>query len=124
MMPLAEIAAHTVHLEECRGLVATSLGLKMEVGFICGSKEVKETWSLLDHLDCHIAPLLLVSGCKGLQRQYFVWVSPVIVHQHSPASLMGNTEGLTSLTHRAFLTLLERLSDTFDQHGCPLLGTS
>ena len=28
MMPLAEIAAHTVHLGECRGLVATSLGLE------------------------------------------------------------------------------------------------
>ena len=28
MMPLAVIAAHTVHLGECRGLVAISLGLK------------------------------------------------------------------------------------------------
>ena len=28
-MPLAEIAAHTVHLGECRGMVATSLGLEV-----------------------------------------------------------------------------------------------
>ena len=27
MIPLAKIAAHTVHLGECRGLVATLLGL-------------------------------------------------------------------------------------------------
>ena len=68
MMHLAEIAAHTMHLEKCWSLVATLLGLedpqktefflyiKMEVGFIWGSKEVKETWYLLnlfEHLDCH-----------------------------------------------------------------------
>ena len=100
------------------------LSVKMEVGFIWGPKEVKETWCLLDlleHLDWHSAPLLLFWSFKGL---YSVWVSPDIVHRPSPASLTGHTKGLTSLTHIAFRTLLERLSHTFDQLGCSLLGTS
>ena len=102
------------------------LSVKMEVGLIWGLKEVKETWCLLEHLDCHNAPLLLVWGCKGLQHLYSVWVSLIsftsTLLQVSPD--IPITEGLTSLTHRAFLTLLERLSHTLDQLGCSLIGTS
>ena len=82
------------------------LSVKMEVGFIWGPKEVKETLGLLDlveYLDCHSLSLLLVWDCKGLQRLYSVWVRPDIVHQHSPASLAGHTEGLC---WRDSLTLL------------------
>ena len=98
----------------------------MEVSFIWGPKEVKETWclhDLLEHLECHSTPLIFVWDCEGLQRLYSVWVNPDIVHQHSSASLIGHTEGLTLLTHRAFRTLLERLFHTFDQLACWLLGT-
>ena len=141
MMPLVEIAANTMHLGECRDLVATSLGLQnsnktfvLEFAFPSrwkwASSEVQRRFRksgvslIFSSILTAIALLCFLSEAVRVCFVCIVWVSPDIVYQHYPASLTGHTQGLTSLTHRASPTLLERLSHTFDQLGFPLLGTS